>query len=168
MTQSYNNSIHRSISMTPNEAMKTSDAKLFDARYYKKKFDMLPNKQAKYKFDIGDTVRILRSSYPFEREYSEKFTHEYFIVTHRYMNQNVPIYVLSDSLGEPIQGHFYGFELLKIIVEPNKEYKIEKIMGRKRIDGVKHVLVKWQHWPEKFNSYVKESEVQNYKASGNK
>ena len=58
-----------------------------------------------------------------------------------------------------MHGTFYEQELQKVIVSENKEFKIEKIVDRKKV-GRKHmVLVKWLGWPDPFNSWVSEKVI---------
>ncbi len=70
-----------------------------------------------------------------------------------------PTYNIEDLYNEPILGSFYEQEL-----QPTKldnVYIVEKKL-KSRINketGEKEWLIKWQNFPEKFNSWVKESDI---------
>ena len=116
-----------------------------------------------YTYQINDRVKISTAKTPFTREYSEKFSTETFFVQRRKVRNGIPMYTLRDELGEIIQGQFYEREMTPVIVPDDKQYKIERIVSSKRIKGKKHVLVKWQNFPKKYNSYIPEEDLVNIK-----
>ena len=59
-------------------------------------------------------------------------------------------YVIKDSAGEIVQGSFYTEELQKT---NQKVFRIEKVIRKKKIDGVQHGLVKWMGYSDKFNEW---------------
>ena len=65
-------------------------------------------------------------------------------------NRDPVVYKLKDLSDEPIAGVFYAEELIKIRVDIQKEYQIEKIVKK---EGHR-ALVKWLGYPESFNSWV--------------
>ena len=70
------------------------------------------------------------------------------------------MYKVKDQAGESIDGIFYFHELLKVF-EP-EFYKIEKIIKRRKDNKGNWIyLVKWQGYPEKFNSFVTETDVKS-------
>lgn len=166
VTHAYNNTYHRSIKMTPAEAMKTDDPVLFKTQYdpkpVKRRMAKKPTRGGtRYKFKTGVQVRInyLRSA--FEREYYSRWTDEVFFVTGRVIKQGFDIYTLKDWDGHPIKGTFYRWELQKVSVQRHDDtlYQIERVIKTRRRGGSKEVLVKWRGWAKKFNSWVKQSEV---------
>lgn len=116
------------------------------------------NKQT-YKFKIGDFVRVSHLKRTFEKGYQEKWTVEYFKIAKRFKRDKQDIYKISDINGDLIQGSFYRYELQKINKSETDTFKIEKIIKRKKINGIKHVLVKWLGWPSMFNSWIPERDV---------
>ncbi len=71
------------------------------------------------------------------------------------------LYKLKDLLEEKIPGYYYGQQLTRAPT-PKKEhfFKVEKVYRpAKRINGVKCFYVKFLHYPNKFNQYVKESDL---------
>ena len=69
------------------------------------------------------------------------------------------MYKLKDDLGDSIKGQFYEEELQPI---SDNRYLIEKTLRkRKGQSGKLEYFVKWKGWPAKFNSWVKEEDIEN-------
>lgn len=161
VTASYNNTYHRSIKMTPFQALDTDDASLWEMQYNKNsKAEQKTSKQL-FKFKDGDTVKLSFIRKVFDRIYDERWTDEYFSITGRTNKQNIALYTIKDWSNDPVQGTFYESELQKVDVAENVVYKIEKILKRRRNNGENQVLVKWQGWHKKFNSWIPESEIKD-------
>ena len=47
-------------------------------------------------------------------------------------------------------------------VDPSTEYHIEKIVKRRVRNKQKEVLERWLHWPKKYDSWIPETEVNDY------
>ena len=72
------------------------------------------------------------------------------------MDTSPVTYKLKDLLGEDIEGSFYEPELQKSFQEV---FRLEKVLKQ---DPVKKLaLVKWKGYDERFNSWVKLSELKN-------
>jgi hypothetical protein len=113
-----------------------------------------------FKLKEGDDVRISHLRRAFHREYDERYTGEIFKVKSRRKRGGLNIYSLEDFNGEDIEGTFYEPELQLIRVDPDKAYKIEKVLRRRKRPGMeKEILVRWRHWPPKFDSWVKASSM---------
>ena len=157
---SYNHTFHSSIHMTPAEALKTSDCVLFKTQY-SPLLSTKPFTIQKFKLKVGDKVRMSMLKSKFEKAYDRNFTTEIFEVNSRKRTDGIPQYTLKDYNENVLEGIFYQPELQKVLVDDNSTYKIEKIIRKRKRGGVKQVLVKWLHWPKKFNSWINENEVQN-------
>ena len=72
------------------------------------------------------------------------------------MDTSPVTYSLKDLKGESIEGSFYEPELQKSIQEV---FRIERIL--KQDSKKKLALVKWRGYDERFNSWVKLSELKN-------
>lgn len=110
-----------------------------------------------FKFKIGDDVRLSQLKHPFQRDYQQKWTEEFFKVNERYKRGQIPVYKLKDLAGDPIEGTFYESELQKVIKSEDVSYRVEKILKRRRHGKTQEVYVKWEGWPKKFNSWIPES-----------
>ena len=111
-----------------------------------------------WKLDVGDWVKVSHLKKAFTREYSQQFSIEVFKVVDRYKKQNVQLYSLVDYDGDPIEGKFYAWELQKVIVDENSEFRIDKIVKRK---GDK-VFVSWLGFPKKFSSWISKASLVDY------
>jgi hypothetical protein len=70
-----------------------------------------------------------------------------------------PVYELSDLQDCPIGGQFYNYEVVKVIVSPESEFQIDKIVRTRNQGGIKQRLVKWKGYDEAFNSWVNASDT---------
>ena len=156
-TKAYNGSYHRSIRMTPDNAMKTSDDELWMMQHEWK--PLVPAKS--FQMAVGDRVRLSHIRKPFDREYDEKWTDEVFQITDRTRKSNIPIYWLKDYDNDPILGSFYQSELQKISLDDETTYKVERIIKKRTRRGVKECFVKWDGWHRKFNSWIPETEIKD-------
>ncbi|XP_022807362.1 uncharacterized protein LOC111344404 [Stylophora pistillata] len=136
--------------MTPAEASKKKNE---NAVFLKLYGDDLSRLQERPKFAVGDHVRISKFKRKvFEKGFTPNWTEEIFVVDEvQYSN---PItYKLKDLLGEEIKGSFYEQEMLRA---KQVVFRIEKVIRKSKGKA----LVKWSGYPEKFNSWIDESELQ--------
>jgi len=73
----------------------------------------------KFKFKIGDVVRISKYKHTFEKGYLPNFTSERFIICKR-MKGNPATYRIKDLQGEEIDGIFYSEELSSANESPDR------------------------------------------------
>ena len=99
----------------------------------------------------------------FDREYTEKWTDEHFVIVDRFMRAGIAVYKLKDFANQLIGGTFYTEELQKVFIPENKTYKIDKIIRTRTRKGRKEVLVSWRGWPKQFSSWISAKEVKALK-----
>ena len=99
---------------------------------------------------------------PIDREYSQKWTGELFKIDTRFRREGVPVYTILDCDGERVDGTFYEPELQPVTIDPTTEYRVEKILKRRVRNKRKEVLVRWLHWPKKYDSWIPEADVKDY------
>ena len=153
LVKSYNNTYHRSIKMKPSQVTKSNEAKVWDTLYGTDDVD----KRVRYKFRVGDRVRISKVTRIFEKSYLPNYTEEMFTIYQRFSRQ-VPVYKLKDDAGEILDGTFYEAELQKVVKEDDV-YRVEKVLRKRKHKGVVEYFVKWKGYPDKFNSWVVESDI---------
>ena len=57
---------------------------------------------------------------------------------------------------EPVKGSWYPEELQEI---SDNQYLIDKVLQRRTLpDGTKELFVRWEGWPDKYNSLIKETD----------
>src|SRR6266853_369833 len=103
----YNNTIHRTIQMTPTFASRKENEIRVIQNLNTTPIELV--KKPKYK--VGDLVRIYKYKTHFEKGYQTNFTSEVFKVTEVILSNPVT-YKLSDLKGEEIIGRFYTNELV--------------------------------------------------------
>ena len=134
---SYNHSYHRSIKNFPVNVNDMNETSVWATQYKQLK---KPTKDPKFK--IGDVVRIPKHRGVFAKGYIEKWTDEEFTIT-AINSKYVPhLYTLSDLNNQIIKGSFYEQEL-QLVDNPQKLYRIEKVLKTRRLNGKKEALVKW-------------------------
>jgi len=65
-------------------------------------------------------------------------------------------FILKDTSGEVIKGSFYNQELQKT---KQKVFRTEKLIRKKKIDGIEHGLVKWLGYNKKDNTWIPMKEI---------
>ncbi|XP_062567676.1 uncharacterized protein LOC134229907 [Saccostrea cucullata] len=167
IVRNYNNRPHRSLNgLSPSDVNKTNEDILWMKLYVDvlkptvvRKKNYKPHKR--FKFKVGDYVRLSGIKHTFQRDYEQKWTEEVFIVNRKFLRQGIPVYKVVDYSKDPIDGTFYEAELQRVNKTRDDLWKIEKVLKRRKRRGQTEVLVKWQGYPRKFNSWVNEDELQD-------
>ncbi|XP_041349473.1 uncharacterized protein LOC121368791 [Gigantopelta aegis] len=154
---SYNHTKHRMLGQTPASVNQTNKGEVRLSQYLIKPKKAIHKK--KFTFNIGDKVRVSHLRGTFDREYQEKWSGEIFTIEKRYWSQGKDLYKLKDWGGDAIEGTFYAAELQKVTENPDQLYRIQDIVKRRTRNKQKEVLVKWLHWPKKYNSWIQEADV---------
>lgn len=150
LVDSYNKSVHRSIGMAPIDVRKTHERHIWH-RLYGAAEKARRRKLGKSEPRPGEVVRISRWKKTFEKGYTPNWSDEFFNVN-RMVKHPLPMYELRDAEDEPLKGRFYAKELQRV---RRGEYVVEKVLAeRRRPDGGREVLVKWEGWPPSYNSWV--------------
>lgn len=151
LVDAINHSYHRSIKRRPVDVTLKNERDVWET-LYGKTVDPI-----KFKFDIGDKVRIAQHKHIFKKGYLPTFTEEIFTISEQIPRQP-PVYRIKDWHSEPISGIFYEPELVKF-VKPDEIYKIEKILKTRKRKGLTEYFVKWQGYPNKFNQWIKHADL---------
>ena len=110
MVQQYNNNVHRSIKMTPQQAKNLDDKgiqKLWFHQYSDTKTNPHPQK-----FKVGDVVRLSLAKDTFKKAYEGNWTQKLYKI--REALNTIPWTYNVESLdGEAVEGSFYEAELQK-------------------------------------------------------
>ena len=151
---SYNNSYHRSIKRTPDSVNSKNEDQVWLTLYGKQ-----PPKRG-YAFDIDDQVRISKAKKLFDKGYLPNWSEDIFTISKR-IPRNPPVYKLKEFDGEELEGTFYEQELQRVQTKGEEEvYKIETILKtRKRGKNIEY-FVKWLGYPDKYNSWIAKSDVE--------
>jgi hypothetical protein len=82
--------------------------------------------QGRVKFKAGVLVRITKEKLTFAKGYEQTFSTEIFRVVQVILRMPQPVYELSDLQARPIEGQFYNYERIEVIVSPETEFQIDK------------------------------------------
>lgn len=144
IADSYNHTYHRTIGMRPADVKDSNQEEVRISTYMAQ--NIKNNKSninlKRFKFKLGDYVRISHLKTIFTRAYHQTFSGELFKVYKRYHRGTLPIYRLQDMQQEEIKGTFYESELQKVDIDPNQTWKIEKILKSRGKGRNKQLYVK--------------------------
>jgi hypothetical protein len=150
LIENYNNTYHRSIKMTPNQASETNTDVVRANLYPARETDPV------WKYRVGEKCRISKGKHVFHKGYREGWSEEIFVI-HRRFSSDPVTYGLKDLMGEEITGRFYEDEIQPVTKEDGEEYIIERVLKtRRNKSGKIEYLVKWRGYDNKFNSWVDE------------
>lgn len=152
LVDSYNNSIHRSIGMTPNQVNKNN---VVFALYHNQN-KIVPRVSKVPHLKVGDTVKLLGRKKLMDRGFQIQWTIENHIIR-KVMKTKPVTYAVEDLLGEPIAGSWYRSELQP--VQKPEFFQIEKKIKSRVKNGKKEWLIKWLGYGAKFNTWEPASEI---------
>ena len=156
---SYNNSVHAAHDMPPNKVNYKNQEDVWQMLYNQKDIDYY---HPKPKFKLHDKVRISKYSSVFQKSYLPLWSSEVFTIS-KVHKTSPPVYSLKDYAMEELDGTWYEEELQKIDVK-DKIYKVDSVLGQRKINGKTEYLVRWVGYPPSFDSYVNKSDLLlNYK-----
>lgn len=142
----YNNTIHSTIKMKPNDVKPKHEYYLLNTVYN------APKLAARGKLKIGDVVRISKHKSLFEKGYTPSWTTELFTI-HKVKLTRPVTYLLKDMNNQPISGGFYEYELQRAKYED--VYLVERVLRKKN----NRVYVKWLGLDKSHNSWLDKSNI---------
>lgn len=156
LVQTYNNRNHRMIGTTPflaeNDVTTHLGIRNLTAKYHGK------IKKRNVIFKVGDKVRIVKLKNKFSRGYNEQQQQEIFKIKEIKTKTIIPMYVLETYDGsETISGSFYDNELVKVSGEV---FRIEKVLRKRRRQGIEEYFVKWKGFNDTYNSWINAADVE--------
>jgi hypothetical protein len=161
---SLNHTVHSFIKKPPADVTNENAEALYENIYLPIINDRA-QKEPVYSYQVGDLVRISRGVITFGKGFKPKFTSEIFRIINRIQSDPVR-YKISDLRNSSISGSYYTEELLKTPYKHISDipFKIERVLGHKKIDGKTFRLVKWKNYSSKFNQYLSPDEYFKYRA----
>lgn len=169
LIDSYNSTVHSKIQMAPRDVNDENIPQVLNRLYGERWFsgDTFQLNDTEVKFKIGDYVRVSGvHGNIFRKGYKGNWTKEIFKIASAKHFHPQNEYTITDLMDEPIQGTYYDHELQKVSeFDPEThEFRMEKIVRTRKLKGKpKEFLVKWEGYPDKFNSWIKASKVKNIK-----
>ena len=162
LVSNYNNRPHSSLKgLAPSKINSENEVRVWKTMYMDVEEPI--RKKKPYKYQIGDQVRISHLKYTFQRDYQQKWTEEIFRVRRRLQKQAFNLYTIQDLTNEEIDGYFYEEELQRVPKDADTAvFRVEKVLRHRQRQGQREIFVKWMGWPQKFNSWVKQTDVHRY------
>lgn len=152
LIKTYNETIHRTIKMTPIEASKkeNEDEVLLNIN------DVKPIKKTKPKFSTNDYVRLSVKKNTFEKGYTPNWTHEVFKIV-EVLETKPNTYKIVEYDGTEVEGSFYEQELQK--TNAKDVFKLDAVLKKRtRNKKVEH-LVHWYGWPKKYDEWISDERL---------
>ena len=110
-------------------------------------------KSYRWKYDVGDRVRIAVQRRPFRKGYLGDWSEEIFEIVTR-LPTSPMTYELRDLVGELIKGRFYEPKVQKVTKSDREYFDVDRILKTMKRGGKIQYLVPWKGYPSKFNSWV--------------
>ena len=146
----YNKSHNRNLGMTPREAEKRENQGQVFYNTVTKAEKRNRKRALRYKFTVGQVVRILRDQTylkSFRGNYSNML---YRIVKREMKSGGIPIYRLHELLtDDPLVGIFYGQELKPVTLDESKLPEVDAIHNIRLRDEADEVLISYKDSPNK-------------------
>ena len=161
LVETYNNSYHRSIGMAPSQVSEQNAKNVFTHMYGNPLYSdkSVKKRQKRYKFKVGDHVRVAVKKGPFEKGYTQTYSSEIYEVAERLKHIEPIQYRLKSLNGQMVKGKFYPQELINVTYNPDQTYPVEKVLAKEKRNGVPYVKVKWLGWDKSYNSWIPEDQL---------
>ena len=156
LVKSYNKAYHRSIGTAPERVTQINAQDIWH-RLYGKDF-VKRSAQVRFKFKVGDKVRISKKKGTFEKGYLPNWTEEVFSIAQR-LRRIPPVYRLKEYDGTLPEGTFYERELQRVQQSEADLFRIEKILHTRGKGKDEEYLVRWSGWPSKYDQWIRASSL---------
>jgi Integrase core domain len=159
LVASYNSSVHSAIGIAPVEVTLDNQIDVYHYLYSGNgRYKHTSHVKKGAAFHVGDLVRITREKYVFEKGYEKNWSTEVFVISK--VLHTFPVrYKVKDLRHEDISGSFYKQELQKVVLKKDAAHKIDKVISSRGVGASRQLYVKWQGYPDKFNSWIKASDL---------
>ena len=107
----------------------------------------------KWRYNVGQSVRMKQTKRVFKKGYEPSWTEEIFTISSLYPS-DPPTYILQDLSGEEIKGKFYEQEIQPVTYKTDERFIVERVLKTRRRGKRTEYFVKWRNYPDKFNSWV--------------
>jgi Integrase core domain len=160
LVSGYNKSVHSGTGYKPDDVNIATAPQVWENLYSGvgryPAIDLYP--KGAPKIPDGSDVRISKAKKNFEKGSTRNWSREVFKVK-KGVKRTPSVYKLEDHLHEQISGTAYDRELQEITLDGNSVFKIREVLQTKGKGRNRKVLVAYEGWPDKFNSWLSESDI---------
>jgi hypothetical protein len=150
LLKTYNNTVHRTIKMTPIEGSEKKN----EDEVYMNANDRKPIKIISKKFRKENLVRLSKIKKTFEKGYTNNWTREVFKIA-EVLDTEPVTYKIKEYDDTLIEGSFYTQELQK--VDTNIIFQLDAVLKTRTKKGKKEHFVHWFGWGSKYDSWISDS-----------
>ena len=160
LIKSYNHQKHSSHGFQPVAVNSSNQETVWQNLYSNDTSAVTKRRSPKNNLTKGTRVRLSIERGPFRKGYVGAWTEEIFTVSD-IIPSNPVVYKITDDSGDRIKGTFYRQELQP--VDKSKQvYRVEKVVGERKVKGKKYAIVKWMGYGEEHNSVIPKSDLRKY------
>jgi hypothetical protein len=69
------------------------------------------------------------------------------------------MYKINEFTDELICRNFYAYELQKVVKDENTLWNVAKKIRKRKLNGLIEWLVRFEGWPDKYNSWMSERDI---------
>ena len=158
LVEGYNKAYHRSIGTAPERVTQINAQEIWH-RLYGKDF-VKRSTRVRFKFKVGDKVRISKKKGTFEKGYLPNWTEEVFSIAQR-LRRIPPVYRLREYDGTMLDGTSYERELQRVQKSEADLFRIEKILKNRGKGKGEQYLVRWSGLPSKYDQWIPASSLKH-------
>jgi len=169
VVSSYNHTVHSVTGFRPIDVNRFNAYEIWSQNYLRRR---LPPSSSPRKgrrrapaaaLRAGAHVRVSLLKTEFEKGYTPRYSQQIYKIARIVNIRPFPMYSLTDLNGERLKGLFYREELLEVPPpSADTRFRVEKILERRQRRGHQpEVLIRWEGYDEKFDSWEPASAVFN-------
>ena len=160
IVKSYNNNIHRSTKMAPEDISEVDEPMVFENLYNTKNLLSLVDDNKRPKLNIGDQVRQKLDLSVLDKSYYPLWTNMVYKVGEIHNKLNKPQYSLEID-GNRLNRRFYPEEIQQVLVNDETEWHFERIIAYRTRNGQRQARVKWRGYPAQYNQWIPVEQIRN-------
>ena len=156
LVSAYNNTYHRTIKMSPIEALESKNTILFKNIYGVETVEELFKKSTNSLLEKGDLIRKSYKPGKFDKSFCPNWTDRTYKVDTISNEPTKKMFSIKDENDQKEKQRYYPEEVQKI---SENLYRVEKVIKTRTKNGKKQHYVKWLNYPDNFNSWIEDDNL---------